>query len=102
MSASPHANGGELLRDLLLPDFRDYAVEVEQPGTTFSEATRVLGGFLRDVTAQQPRQLPPLRPRRDGVEPPRRRLRRRRRAVGRRALPTDEHLAPHGQVVEVL
>jgi xylulose-5-phosphate/fructose-6-phosphate phosphoketolase len=54
MSASPHANGGELLRDLVLPDFRDYAVEVEQPGMTFSEATRVLGGFLRDVTAANP------------------------------------------------
>src|SRR5262249_42788522 len=49
MSASPHANGGELLRELRLPDFRDYAVQVDKPGTTFSEATRVLGGFLRDV-----------------------------------------------------
>ena len=52
MSANPHANGGLLLRDLVLPDFRDYAVEVEKPATTFSEATRVLGGFLRDVVAR--------------------------------------------------
>jgi xylulose-5-phosphate/fructose-6-phosphate phosphoketolase len=51
MSANPNANGGELLRDLVLPDFRDYAVEVAAPGTTFNEATRVLGGFLRDVIA---------------------------------------------------
>jgi xylulose-5-phosphate/fructose-6-phosphate phosphoketolase len=49
MSANPHANGGVLLRDLVLPDFRDYAVEVAKPATTRSEATRVLGGFLRDV-----------------------------------------------------
>jgi len=49
MGANPHANGGRLLRDLELPDFRDYAVEVEKPGATASEATRVLGGWLRDV-----------------------------------------------------
>src|SRR3954454_940468 len=49
MSANAHANGGLLLRDLVLPDFRDYAVDVESPGTTFTEATRVLGAFLRDV-----------------------------------------------------
>src|SRR4029079_9194125 len=49
MSANPHANGGLLLRDLDLPDFRDYAVDVPSPGTTFSEATRVMGKFLRDV-----------------------------------------------------
>src|SRR6266498_4847916 len=54
MSSVPHANGGELLRDLLLPDFRGYAVDVAKPGTTFGEATRVLGGFLRDVTARNP------------------------------------------------
>ncbi|HEX4981223.1 MAG TPA: phosphoketolase family protein, partial [Ilumatobacteraceae bacterium] len=52
MSANPHANGGGLLRDLVLPDFRDYGVEVAKPATTFSEATRVLGGFLRDVIAR--------------------------------------------------
>ena len=52
MSANPHANGGELMRDLMLPDFRDYAVDVARPATTFSEATRVLGGFLRDVMAR--------------------------------------------------
>src|SRR5207237_6796391 len=54
MSANPHANGGALLRDLSLPDFRDYAVEVARPGTSFSEATRVLGRFLRDVIARNP------------------------------------------------
>ena len=52
MGANPHANGGLLLRDLPLPDFRGYAVAVETPGATAAEATRVLGGFLRDVMAQ--------------------------------------------------
>jgi xylulose-5-phosphate/fructose-6-phosphate phosphoketolase len=49
MSANPHANGGLLLRDLRLPDFRAYAVEVKRPGATDAEATRVMGKFLRDV-----------------------------------------------------
>ena len=49
MSANPHANGGLLLRDLRLPDFREYAVEVTAPGAVFAESTRVMGRFLRDV-----------------------------------------------------
>ncbi len=49
MGANPHANGGLLLRDLNLPDFRDYAVDVPSPGSTEAEATRVAGIFLRDV-----------------------------------------------------
>jgi xylulose-5-phosphate/fructose-6-phosphate phosphoketolase len=49
MSANPVANGGLLLRDLLLPDFQDYGVKVDAPGNTSSEATRVLGEFVRDV-----------------------------------------------------
>ena len=49
MGANPHANGGRLLRDLELPDFRDYAVELDRPAATTSEATRVLGTWLRDV-----------------------------------------------------
>jgi xylulose-5-phosphate/fructose-6-phosphate phosphoketolase len=49
MGANPHANGGLLLRDLIMPDFRDYAVEVSKPGVQNAEATRVLGKFLRDV-----------------------------------------------------
>jgi xylulose-5-phosphate/fructose-6-phosphate phosphoketolase len=49
MGANPHANGGILLRDLVMPDFRNYAIKVPKPGTENAEATRVLGGFLRDV-----------------------------------------------------
>jgi xylulose-5-phosphate/fructose-6-phosphate phosphoketolase len=51
MGANLHANGGALLRDLELPDFRDYGVEVKKPGSTSSEPTRVLGTLLRDVIA---------------------------------------------------
>jgi xylulose-5-phosphate/fructose-6-phosphate phosphoketolase len=51
MSASPHANGGILLRDLELPDFRRYAIDVKTPGAQTAESTRVLGTFLRDVIA---------------------------------------------------
>ncbi len=49
MGANPHANGGKLLRDLQLPDFRDYAVKVPSPGAVSGEATRITGAFLRDV-----------------------------------------------------
>jgi xylulose-5-phosphate/fructose-6-phosphate phosphoketolase len=49
MSANPHANGGVLLRGLKMPDFRDYALDVPQPGHVMGEATRVMGRFLRDV-----------------------------------------------------
>lgn len=49
MGANPHANGGLLLKDLRLPEFRDYAVTVSRPGQNKEESTRVLGHFLRDV-----------------------------------------------------
>jgi xylulose-5-phosphate/fructose-6-phosphate phosphoketolase len=49
MGANPHANGGLLRRELRLPDFAAYAVEVDSPGTTQAEATRVMGAYLRDV-----------------------------------------------------
>ncbi|CAH0211301.1 Xylulose-5-phosphate/fructose-6-phosphate phosphoketolase [Microbacterium sp. Bi98] len=54
MSANPVANGGLLRKELRLPDFRDYAVDVPSPGATVSEATRVLGGWLRDVITANP------------------------------------------------
>jgi xylulose-5-phosphate/fructose-6-phosphate phosphoketolase len=102
MSASPHANGGSLLRDLLLPDFRDYAVEVDQPGTTFSEATRVLGGFLRDVVERNPDNFRVFGP----DETASNRLADVFAATSRQweaeILPTDEDLAPQGQAIEVL
>ena len=54
MSANPHANGGLLLRDLRLPDFRDYAVKVPKPGGVNGESTRVQGEFIRDVIKLNP------------------------------------------------
>jgi xylulose-5-phosphate/fructose-6-phosphate phosphoketolase len=52
MSANPHANGGSLLRDLRLPDFREYALDVRAPGVEVAESTRVLGAFVRDVISE--------------------------------------------------
>jgi xylulose-5-phosphate/fructose-6-phosphate phosphoketolase len=49
MGANPHANGGLLLKELKMPAFQDYAVEVQKPGTVMAEATRVMGQFLRDI-----------------------------------------------------
>ncbi|MEV4125388.1 phosphoketolase family protein [Nocardia sp. NPDC049707] len=54
LSANPIANGGMLVRDLRLPDWRSYGIEVRAPGATQHEATRVLGAWLRDVTARNP------------------------------------------------
>jgi xylulose-5-phosphate/fructose-6-phosphate phosphoketolase len=54
MSDNPHANGGLLLKDLRLPDFRDFAVEVPVPGGSISEATRVLGQYLTEVIRRNP------------------------------------------------
>jgi xylulose-5-phosphate/fructose-6-phosphate phosphoketolase len=56
MGANPHSNGGQLLRDLRLPDYRQYAVAVPRPGAVDAEATRVQGGFIRDVIKDNARQ----------------------------------------------
>ncbi|MFF4128031.1 phosphoketolase [Microbispora rosea] len=102
MSASPHANGGELLRPLVLPDFRDYAVEVKTPATASSEPTRVLGAFLRDVIAANPENFRLLGP----DETASNRLSAVFEATGKEweaaLLPTDENLGPRGRVMEVL
>ena len=67
MSANPHTNGGSLLRDLRLPNFRDYAVTLTAPGAVTAESTRVMGSFLRDVMKlnMEARNLPALQPRRE-------------------------------------
>src|SRR5213078_3371912 len=102
MSANPQANGGELLRDLVLPDFRSYAVDVPQPGTTFSEATRVLGRFLRDVIERNPETFRLFGPdetasnRLDDV------FEVTDRAFDGEILPIDDHIATDGRVMEVL
>ena len=102
MGASPHANGGVLLRDLRLPDFRDYAVPVAAPATTSSEATRVLGAFLRDVIRLNPSTFRLFGP----DETASNRLGAVFEVTGRawhgEVRPEDDHLAPDGRVMEVL
>jgi xylulose-5-phosphate/fructose-6-phosphate phosphoketolase len=102
MGANPHANGGLLLRELELPDFRDYAVSVPAPGTGRTEATRVLGAFLRDVVRRNPANFRVMGP----DETASNRLAALFEATDRvweaERLPTDDHLAPEGRVMEVL
>jgi xylulose-5-phosphate/fructose-6-phosphate phosphoketolase len=102
MSANPHANGGLLLRDLRLPDFRDYAVEVAQAGTTFSEATRVLGAYLRDVIRLNPDQFRLFGPDETASNRLGPVFEVTDRAWTAETLPGDDHLAPDGRVMEVL
>jgi xylulose-5-phosphate/fructose-6-phosphate phosphoketolase len=102
MSANPHANGGLLLRDLSLPDFRDYEVEVTKPGTTLSEATRVLGAYLRDVIRANPGNFRLFGPDETASNRLQAVFEVTDRAWNAEALPTDDHLAPDGRVMEVL
>jgi xylulose-5-phosphate/fructose-6-phosphate phosphoketolase len=102
MSANPHANGGLLMRDLALPDFRDYAVEVKAPGTTFSEATRVLGGFLRDVIARNPENFRLFGPDETASNRLSDVFAVTARTWDAETLPTDEDLARDGRVMEIL
>jgi xylulose-5-phosphate/fructose-6-phosphate phosphoketolase len=102
MSASPHANGGEHARELVLPDFRDYAVAVDEPGRESAEATRVLGAFLRDIVARNPNTFRLFGP--DETESNRLSavFEATDRAWNVERLATDEHLSPDGRVLEVL
>jgi len=104
MGANPHANGGVLLKSLRLPDFRDYAVAVPAPGSVTAEATRILGGLLRDVmklnmTARNFRVFGP-------DETASNRLGALFEVTNRTfegdILPDDDHLAPDGRVMEIL
>ena len=104
MGSNPHTNGGLLLRDLRLPDFGDYAVDVTAPGAVDAEDTRVLGRFLRDVIAENEssRNFRIMGPdetvsnRLDAV------FAATRRQWDARTVPDDEWLAPEGRVMEVL
>ncbi|MGH3023962.1 MAG: phosphoketolase family protein [Gaiellaceae bacterium] len=102
MSANPHANGGALLRDLVLPDFRDYAVDLPSPGTTSSEATRVLGAFLRDVIAANPQTFRLFGPDETASNRLSAVFEVTDRAWEAETEPTDEGLGPDGRVLEVL
>nr|WSS59926.1 phosphoketolase family protein [Streptomyces sp. NBC_01177] len=104
LGSTPYANGGQLLRDLPIPPLEDHAVRVDTPGTVLHEPTRVLGGLLRDVMAATAdrRDFRVVGP--DETES--NRLGALYEATGKawqaEVLPTDEHLARDGRVMEVL
>jgi xylulose-5-phosphate/fructose-6-phosphate phosphoketolase len=104
MGANPHANGGLLMKQLRMPDFREYAIEVTQPGQTMAEATRVMGGFLRDTMRLN------LKSRNFRVFGPDETASNRLGDLFEvtpktwlaETLPEDEDLAPDGRVMEIL
>src|SRR5262249_44190803 len=104
MSANPHANGGLLLKDLRIPDFRDYAVRVTRPGATTAEATRVMGRFLRDVMKQNldSRNFRLFSPDENNSNRWGDVLDVTDRCYMGEIYPEDDHLAPDGRVMEVL
>jgi xylulose-5-phosphate/fructose-6-phosphate phosphoketolase len=102
MSANPKTNGGLVLRDLDLPDFRPFAVDVDEPGAVSAEATRVLGHWLTEVVRANPDNFRIFGP----DETASNRLDAVYEATDKqwnaRVEPVDEHLAPSGRVVEML
>jgi xylulose-5-phosphate/fructose-6-phosphate phosphoketolase len=104
MGANPHANGGLLLEELELPEFRDYAVDVAEPGTTFAEATRAAGAWLAEVMRRNAkgRNFRAMGP----DETASNRLGALFEVTGRawmaQRLADDDHLAPDGRVMEIL
>jgi xylulose-5-phosphate/fructose-6-phosphate phosphoketolase len=102
LSANPHTNGGLLLRDLDLPDFRDYAVPVAHPGTATSEATLVLGRYLRDVIALNPDRFRLVGPDETASNRLTAVFEGTDRAWDAITFPGDDSLAPDGRVLEVL
>ena len=104
MSANPHTNGGLLLRDLRLPDFRDYAVKVTAPGAVTAESTRVMGRFLRDVMKlnMDARNFRLFSPDESNSNRWQDVLEVTNRAWMAETVPWDDHLAPDGRVMEML
>ena len=106
MSANPHANGGLLKKALRLPDFRDYAVEVDKPGQIEAENTRPLGRFPARRHEAEHEQLPRLRPGRKHFEQARTRSTRSSKKFWiAEYFPEDAdggELAPDGRVIEML
>ena len=104
MSANPHANGGLLLRDLCLPDFRDYAVKVTKPGALDVESTRLMGTFLRDTMKlnMESRNFRLFSPDENNSNRWQDVLEVTNRAWMADRYPYDDHLAPDGRVMEML
>jgi xylulose-5-phosphate/fructose-6-phosphate phosphoketolase len=104
MGANPHANGGLLLKELRMPDFREYAVEVPKPGGVDAEATRVLGAFLRDIMklSAGSRNFRVFGPDETASNRLDALFEATERAWDAETLPEDVHLAPDGRVMEIL
>jgi xylulose-5-phosphate/fructose-6-phosphate phosphoketolase len=102
MGANPHANGGLLLKDLRLPDFRDYAVKVEKPGQTDAEATKVLGQFLRDIIKMNPSNFRLVGPDETASNRLQAVLEVTDKVWMAETTPDDEALSPDGRVMEIL
>ena len=104
MSANPHANGGLLLRDLCLPDFRDYAVKVTKPGAIVAESTRLMGKFLRDTMKlnMEGRNFRLFSPDENNSNRWQDVLEVTNRTWMADRYPYDDHLAPDGRVMEIL
>jgi len=102
MGANPHTNGGLLLRELSMPDFRRYGIEVERPGSELAEATRPVGNLLRDVIRQNPGNFRLIGPdetssnRLDAV------FEATSRVFTGEILSTDENISRDGRVMEIL
>jgi len=104
MGSNPHGNGGLLLRDLRLPDFAEYAVAVPSPGAASAESTRVMGKFLRDVMKLNldSRNFRIFSPDENNSNRWGDVLEVTNRAWNAEILPSDDHLAPDGRVMEML
>ncbi len=104
MGANPHTNGGAILRDLRMPDFRDYAVDVPSPGVVTAEATRVAGKFLRDIMKRNEvsRNFRVFSPDENNSNRLDALLDVTERTWLAEHVADDDHLAPNGRVMEIL
>ena len=102
MSANPHANGGLLLQDLRLPDFRDYAVEVQTPGVSLAEGTRIQGQLIRDVVKLNPNNFRIFSPDETASNRWGAVFEVTQRCSTAEILPEDDHVSPNGRVMEML
>ena len=102
MGANPHANGGLLLRDLRLPDFADYAVQVAQPGAVEAESTRVQGEFIRDVVQRNPETFRVFSPDETASNRWGAVFEATNRCSTAEILAGDDHVASDGRVMEML
>lgn len=104
MSANPHANGGLLLRELQMPDFREHAIDVPAPGATTAEATRTAGEFLREVLRlnEDQRNFRLMGPDETASNRLGAVFEVTDRTSTAQILPGDEHVAADGRVMEVL